>query len=143
MSDNRVLTFESIFQSTPPARGATRRRTWRRTTRTHFNPRPPRGGRLTYNRTADFTVTFQSTPPARGATQSFHIGRFGRSISIHAPREGGDITHIPVAVDVSISIHAPREGGDYFSIFFRFAPPNFNPRPPRGGRRERQQGFDL
>ena len=33
-------------------------------------------------------------------------------ISIHAPREGGDL--VPVYGDVTsvISIHAPREGGD-------------------------------
>ena len=35
------------------------------------------------------------------------------SISIHAPREGGDTTHQLLAVRVDIiSIHAPREGGD-------------------------------
>ena len=56
---------------------------------------------------------FQSTPPARGAT----IGRKKKLIN------------------GNISIHAPREGGDYV-----FAPgpasfSDFNPRPPRGGRR--------
>ena len=36
-----------------------------------------------------------------------------RPISIHAPREGGDLTveMVPTATG-SISIHAPREGGD-------------------------------
>ena len=34
-------------------------------------------------------------------------------ISIHAPREGGDV-YIPVKVPPhNISIHAPREGGDF------------------------------
>ena len=36
-------------------------------------------------------------------------------ISIHAPREGGDMAK-PEAISVKIiSIHAPREGGDYNS----------------------------
>ena len=34
------------------------------------------------------------------------------SISIHAPREGGDKNESPILVDHEISIHAPREGGD-------------------------------
>ena len=101
-----------LFQSTPPARGAT--------INNHIVVNPCR---------------FQSTPPARGATiiaigvpKLFYI-------SIHAPREGGD-DHGIVVVEVddkfqstppargatffcqvhsqgfAISIHAPREGGD-------------------------------
>ena len=36
-----------------------------------------------------------------------------RRISIHAPREGGDVQfHHGLAVHLNISIHAPREGGD-------------------------------
>ena len=77
---------------------------------------------------------FQSTPPARGATFqvvradighgiSIHAPREGgdlaadapflaAGISIHAPREGGDVDDVHLALDVGISIHAPREGGD-------------------------------
>ena len=36
--------------------------------------------------------------------------------------------------DDSISIHAPREGGDFHDILASFITPYFNPRPPRGGR---------
>ena len=36
----------------------------------------------------------------------------GRSISIHAPREGGDVLMRAYDAWVYISIHAPREGGD-------------------------------
>ena len=36
-----------------------------------------------------------------------------KGISIHAPREGGDLTRfVPTRVTDIISIHAPREGGD-------------------------------
>ena len=35
-----------------------------------------------------------------------------------------------------ISIHAPREGGDYSALALARMVFNFNPRPPRGGRRQ-------
>ena len=34
------------------------------------------------------------------------------TISIHAPREGGDLPLSYLALTSGISIHAPREGGD-------------------------------
>ena len=41
-------------------------------------------------------------------------GRSHFRISIHAPREGGDNTEKKALADtVKISIHAPREGGDH------------------------------
>ena len=56
---------------------------------------------------------FQSTPPARGATRHWHPPRGHVSISIHAPREGGDCKGVRTAMSKKIiSIHAPREGGD-------------------------------
>ena len=125
-----------VFQSTPPARGATiiTRRTG--DISGNFNPRPPRGGRL----------PAQPPPLWPGV------------ISIHAPREGGDSTAClptfcgkvfqstppargatpalrPKGQTGSISIHAPREGGDFSGSSVRSWRSNFNPRPPRGGRR--------
>ena len=55
-------------------------------------------------------------------------------ISIHAPREGGDGKQKGKVVDVKISIHAPREGGDDGNGHHRHHRQDFNPRPPRGGR---------
>ena len=57
--------------------------------------------------------SFQSTPPARGATEQAGIFGLMFDISIHAPREGGD-----------------NEMKEYDPDLY-----NFNPRPPRGGRR--------
>ena len=60
-------------------------------------------------------------------------------ISIHAPREGGDLELVDTIVDkLIISIHAPREGGDIKIIAKVEGIQNFNPRPPRGGRPEDQ-----
>ena len=82
--------FNLKFQSTPPARGAT----------------PP-------NRCGHPSTQFQSTPPARGATKTRLLKIAKQKISIHAPREGGDIDFDAIKKGtMDISIHAPREGGD-------------------------------
>ena len=56
-------------------------------------------------------------------------------ISIHAPREGGDSKAKLVDKSGKISIHAPREGGDRQLRAHLHAAHEFNPPPPRGGRR--------
>ena len=124
-----------LFQSTPPARGATYHGGSPHAAHHDFNPRPPRGGRLTYFVPSLATIIFQSTPPARGATS-----RFGRILAFEIfqstppargatdnqirrlhkqkhfnprPREGGDIVDKLLSdMRKIISIHAPREGGD-------------------------------
>ena len=56
-------------------------------------------------------------------------------ISIHAPREGGDIVSaLDAEYAPTISIHAPREGGDVDVLASWRDDIDFNPRPPRGGR---------
>ena len=50
------------------------------------------------------------------------------------PREGGDRELISKRQELTISIHAPREGGDTTPFFAVMIPSDFNPRPPRGGR---------
>ena len=57
-------------------------------------------------------------------------------ISIHAPREGGDRGLLNSITIDSISIHAPREGGDSSACVIHPTHSHFNPRPPRGGRRQ-------
>ncbi len=79
-----------VFQSTPPVRGAT----------------------LCAGGCISVFSAFQSTPPVRGATVSEKSKIQLQGISIHAPREGGDVNSVSVAAEYDISIHAPREGGD-------------------------------
>ena len=55
-------------------------------------------------------------------------------ISIHAPREGGDLGQQEQGAVAHISIHAPREGGDADGQPLVLHREHFNPRPPRGGR---------
>ena len=83
--------------------------------------------------------------PAKCRTISIHAPREGgdgvttstamvQEISIHAPREGGDCIMSKSGHSGFISIHAPREGGDDRCCWREIRPTNFNPRPPRGGR---------
>ena len=41
-------------------------------------------------------------------------------ISIHAPREGGDVFMAALLSSLGISIHAPREGGDSPHVIIRY-----------------------
>ncbi len=101
------------FQSTLPARGATKARAqrWNRLVisihapRTgsdqspratvesarHFNPRSPHGERPKPARNGGIGSSFQSTLPARGATRPVRLLLLRLAISIHAPRTGSDI----------------------------------------------------
>ena len=73
---------------------------------------------------------FQSTPPVKAATIDINYEHTLYFISIHAAREGGDISdkiHVTFTV---ISIHAAREGGDAVSSAPINTVPHFNPRRP-------------
>ena len=124
------------FQSTPPARGATYCICNISLRRVYFNPRPPRGGRLRYSLQGALHRHFNPRPPRGGRRKLTGRGSIPSVISIHAPREGGDMAvsstssrrwwifqSTPPArgatvgtttfkLDMFISIHAPREGGD-------------------------------
>ena len=146
------------FQSTPPARGATN--LWPLCLPAlAFQSTPPARGATLISRTVIQTIAFQSTPPARGATVPLCRSSSSSIISIHAPPRGGRLALIARSGSpLFISIHAPREGGDPLSpsgswtnCGFQSTPPargatravqrfpahchDFNPRPPRGGRR--------
>ncbi len=123
-----------IFQSTPPARGATGWN-WIINGRSyHFNPRPPRGGRQGVLKSVLPKPLISIPAPREGGDVC--AGRLlnSRYISIHAPREGGDVRRDPAGRGLLISIHAPREGGDITQTIRHSTSTNFNPRPPRGGR---------
>ena len=78
------------FQSTPPARGATSDSDATMVDCETFQSTPPaRGATAASNKNAAESL-FQSTPPARGATPAEMCKFHAETISIHAPREGGD-----------------------------------------------------
>ena len=78
-----------------------------------FNPRPPRGGRLNDSVKVIDNRTISIHAPREGGDEAdFYSMNSARRISIHAPREGGDHFLLRAAIAELISIHAPREGGD-------------------------------
>ena len=136
LSVDGVLFDKLLFQSTPSARRATVHLSEQIPGDRDFNPRPPRGGRPYRNLSKKIKAQFQSTPSARRATQRQERVHGAGFISIHALREEGDYNRwITKAATMEISIHALREEGDLVTLtcFRRFF--DFNPRPPRGGRR--------
>ena len=103
------------FQSTPPARGATFVYGCSAYFSGHFNPRPPRGGR----------------PGWITGTAS------GLGISIHAPREGGDFCCFCSDFQIdSFQSTPPARGATLIGCIIGQLSSYFNPRPPRGGRRD-------
>ena len=102
-----------------------------------FNPRPPRGGRRVEVVLCRQVAAISIHAPREGGDAVADFAERGVHISIHAPREGGDLCNHDRAGVQIISIHAPREGGDLSSSGTLTDRRDFNPRPPRGGRRSR------
>ena len=85
----RIRSFLLRFQSTRPARGATRCR-WPPRASRYFNPRAPRGARLGEFEEIDILKDFNPRAPC-GARLSGRLRGTGQGlISIHAPHAGRD-----------------------------------------------------
>ena len=148
-----------VFQSTPSARRATRTGVATADLTDDFNPRPPRGGRRQSRRRwprpwrfqstpsarrATFTslaaltakATFQSTPSARRATDAGGRRPGRGDISIHALREEGDShSATPRTGSCGFQSTPSARRATWRSPSGCGSSCNFNPRPPRGGRR--------
>ena len=129
------MSYFSLFQSTHPARGATRSGFLTPTVDQFQSTHPARGATF---RCLDKKPLFgfQSTHPARGATRRYVCTNEGWRFQSTHPARGATSGHVAhLRLDAIISIHAPREGCDA-DIFHRPAQQgDFNPRTPRGVRR--------
>ncbi len=126
----------ATFQSTPPARGATFVSREKTISHENFNPRPPRGGRHGAYCGPTATAYFNPRPPRGGRRYRLYDGSGYQYISIHAPREGGDGRGVFCQYQKSAFQSTPPARGAtpvYFLKILLFI--DFNPRPPRGGRR--------
>ena len=127
--------------------------------RDNFNPRTPRGVRLAPHAGGGAAIPISIHAPREGCDFAPRNDGGMWVISIHAPREGCDHRRYPglhgeptfqsthpargatitspyFPVDGAISIHAPREGCDTVGIMLPVGYEDFNPRTPRGVRRE-------
>ena len=128
------------FYPRPPRGG--RPHSWHRQPHTprYFYPRPPRGGRLTLPVLVSFPLLFLSTPSARRATKTRGWKMVQKPISIHALREEGDLCPDTLCLAFPLFLStpsarrattAPQQIGSTVIDFY--------PRPPRGGRQQKQR----
>ena len=143
------------FQSTHPARGATRGWVWCSPRRRNFNPRTPRGvrrpepqrlkpmsdfnprtarGATAHKRDHARRILYFNPRTPRGVRLTLPTARAPQNtISIHAPREGCDQDIHPLLRDMYISIHAPREGCDEVQPWMFGHPVQFQSTHPARG----------
>ena len=129
----RRLLYQ-IFQSTPPARGATAGPICRVLGVSIISIHAPREGGDTVSRTQlpkPFWISIHA--PREGGDLSSTVVPRPTTISIHAPREGGDCGTVAGAGPAGISIHAPREGGDYHLLALAFLVAIISIHAPREG----------
>ena len=118
-----------------PAREATWRATAASPTGCCFNPRLPRGRRRSRRPRCDRGCKFQSAPPAREATtEADEAGRLRKFQSAPPAREA-TCSRPELSRDGRVSIRASRAGGDVNSNLATIDGKCFNPRLPRGRRR--------
>ena len=128
-----VTAFEAVFQSTLPARGATTLTTAPKTPWSYFNPRSPRGERpsIPDNDFDDYVISIHA--PREGSDSS--LWTRSRGFSYFNPRSPrGERPHrLKQRKDSrSISIHAPREGSDQLQPGLR-SPRSISIHAPREG----------
>ena len=118
LSCSLLPSASAAFQSTLPARGATRCHCRRRYTQAISIHAPCTGSDRDDAQVIAWCTEFQSTLPARGATSGAGAGISSSKISIHAPRTGSDVQTAHVLLLL----------------------PDFNPRSPHG---ERPNGLET
>ena len=100
-----------VFQSTPPARGATKGKPVFPSSR-HVSIHAPRAGGDCLPRPAcSGTAGFNPRPPRGGRLLNGWDKDGKHIVSIHAPRAGGDPSRDCQVQRASVSIHAPPRGG--------------------------------
>ena len=112
--------------------------------RTHFYPRPPRGGRRPEQHYHFALEKFLSTPSARRATLSVLCSHFGCADFYPRPPRGGRPCVRLIRRRAKIFLSTPsarRATPDDLKPIHKLS--NFYPRPPRGGRLSLQNSMFL
>ena len=130
-----MLSFWTAqFQSTLPARGATRVADGCPCNPKDFNPRSPHGERPFLMLLMLDCNNFNPRSPHGERLVVGTAVNTAMLISIHAPRTGSDMFCGQPRGEVRISIHAPRTGSDHGGEPASAGSRNFNPRSPHGER---------
>ncbi len=117
-ADYRANTADDKFQSTLPARGATRARVYARTFITFQSTLPARGATLYHSCLVVTIRNFNPRSPHGERRRDLRDLVCRRVISIHAPRTGSDRRYAAAGCEmIEISIHAPRTGSDRAGTF--------------------------
>ena len=145
-----------IFLSTPSARRATTREIRRTKRQFYFYPRPPRGGRPSWQSSMQPSLYFYPRPPRGGRPAQLSPAQHPQHFYPRPPRGGRHSFQNPgvppyeflstpsarratqhslaTVIHIRISIHALREEGDALRTPTITTTSDFYPRPPRGGR---------
>ena len=127
------------FQSTRPARGATDQSARLPGRRPGFNPRAPRGARLGRICLLLVAYRFQSTRPARGATTAEIDPSDPSTFQSTRPARGATFDPDIVGASHSFQSTRPARGATRRWEWARIRRRRFNPRAPRGARRQQPQ----
>ena len=123
----------SHFNPRPPW-GGRRISPGRQAGRGHFNPRPPWGGRPKRRRFADPAKNFNPRPPWGGRPSTASKNKRVHKISIHALRGEGDLSAVCCFSAYKHFNPRPPWGGRQRCLRLLICLIYFNPRPPWGGR---------
>ena len=152
-----------IFLSTPSARRATRLPILALSRFPYFYPRPPRGGRPSWQSSMQPSLYFYPRPPRGGRPAQLSPAQHPQHFYPRPPRGGRHSFQNPgvppyeflstpsarratqhslaTVIHIRISIHALREEGDALRTPTITTTSDFYPRPPRGGRQGRNIGL--
>ena len=107
------ITFETLYFNPRPPRGGRHVGHGRKRDTQLFQSTPPARGATFVLCIVALCCVISIHAPREGGDYCRRFFRQGIFISIHAPREGGDDCRKGYHGPGIISIHAPREGGDY------------------------------
>ena len=129
------------FQSTLPSRGATSITRPMACTTSNFNPRSPRGERRISCIYWMQSSTFQSTLPSRGATFVRMVSASRRLFQSTLPSRGATGKQYDGYTATQFQSTLPSRGATQVGPFLFAERRNFNPRSPRGERRNNDRVY--
>ena len=136
MPQSQPPSLRKRFQSTPSVGRATTTGMKQQQKMSHFNPRPPWGGRQQWTITKGCKSYFNPRPPWGGRRASGRWSPAFQDPFQSTPSVGRATEYLVNNFGYTwISIHALRGVGDGRLPWKKRPKRNFNPRPPWGGRR--------